>query len=371
MAIELDASEARAVRFALKSPGLTRADLAEVLGASAPTATALAKRLVNSGVLVEDGATASTGGRPAAKLYVSRSIGYCCSHQVIRGRLTSCALDPSGGILGTVDRPIADVASMLRGVSAAELELSVKAPNLTLITSGIVVPGIVDRRSNTGEAPWLFGKELIDPSGVAPHSFLVSAASSLTSKQEASTSIGSSGPWLALDLADSLSGLFLTRGGTPVPLDLAHLEPNPAIILAESLDDAVRRAAESRSSRLGAKLKQSTPQDALSSAHHENDSVACSLVDRLVAETLAFIRNVARTLRPQKLILSSNLLDPKLGLADTMLNGIVRHAGMPRDEIVLIPPADVIEHRFVGASGAALNLMLGNVERANGTLKVE
>jgi hypothetical protein len=80
---------------------------------------------------------------------------------------------------------------------------------------------------------------------------------------------------------------------------------------------------------------------------------------------------VSRTLRPQKLIVASNLLDSKLGLANALSTGIERHAGMPTDDIILISPGDVIEHRFVGACSSALNLRLGDVERSNGTLKVE
>jgi len=371
MSIELDASEARAVRLALKQPGLTRNDLGALLGASAPTTAALVKRLVQSEMFIEDGAAPSTGGRPAAKLYVSERIGYCCSHQVVRGRLTSFAATPSGSVLGSVDRPVKDIPSMLRGVGAAELELSVRAPDRVLLASGIVIPGIVDQRTNTGEAPWLFGKETIDPAAIASSSILISSAGCLTSRQEMSTSISADGPWLAVDMANSLSGLFLTQRGEPVPLDLAHLEPNPAIISDDALERAIRQAAESKSSLLGKKLADNPPLEAFAEALQDNDQVACGLVDRLVAETLEFARNLARTLRPNRLILASNLLDPALELNDTIRTGMIRQAGVKSEALVLIAPQDVIEQRFVGACSAALSRRLGDVERNGGVLKVE
>lgn len=371
MSIELDGSGARAVRLALKQPGSTRTELAKTLGTSSQTAAALIKRLVDTKVLVESGATASTGGRPATKLFVSDRIGHCCSHQVIKGRLTSCAVDTSGSIFGRVDRPVKDIQSMLRGVGAAELELSVKAPDRSLLASGIIVPGIVDRATNTGEAPWLFGKDVIDPAALAPGSFVLSSASCLLSKQEASLGVQTGRPWLAVDMANSLSGLFLSRNGESIQLDLAHWEPDPAIVLVEALDEAILRSAGSRSSHLSRKLAVSSPREALASALDENDHVACTLVDRLVIETIDFVRNTARTLRPKGLILASNLLDPILRLADPIMNGLVRQAGMKPDSVVLISPQDVLEQRFVGACCEALDLRLGEVERSGEALKVE
>jgi hypothetical protein len=285
---------------------------------------------------------------------------------VIRGRLTSYAGDLVGNLLGSVDRPVNDIPSMLRGVGAAELELSVKAPDRGLLVSAIVVPGVVDRRSNTGEAPWLFGKETIDPRSDSPHSFLISGAGSLTAKHATQD-----GTWMALDLANSLSGLLLTRMGEPIPLDLAHLEPNPAIISDEALELEIQRAAESKSSVLGKMLLGESPVQALSGAVRENDHVACALVDRLVGETLDLVRTAARTLRPTKLLLSSPLLDPILELEETMAMGLARHIGMNRAAIMLVSPRQVLDDRFIGACRAALNLRLGEVVSSNGTLKVE
>src|SRR5688572_18771104 len=121
--MKLDSPEARVVRLVLGRPGMTRSELADANRASAVATAAIARGLVERGALVESGAAPSTGGRPAARLFVSSEFGHCYSHQVIEGRLHSCALDARGKILWRVDRPIDDATSMIRGVDAAEMEL--------------------------------------------------------------------------------------------------------------------------------------------------------------------------------------------------------------------------------------------------------
>jgi len=368
MSVELDASEAAVVRLALKHPGITRTELAHAIGSSSLAVGGLVKRLIYAGALVENGATSSTGGRPAAKLFVSDRMGYCCSHQVLNGRLTSVAMSLSGDTLGRVDRPVTDISGMLRGVGAAELELSVKAGDRPLISSAVAVSGTVERKTNTGEAPWLFGKETIDPSSAAPHSRLVSSASCLISKY---SNWSAEGTWLALDITSGLSCEFQTQRGEQVTLDVAHLEPDPSILLVEALDEAIRSAAASRSSMLGNRLADATPRQALASVAAQNDHVACALVDSLVEDTLTFVKSAARSLRPDRLILAANLLDPMFGLIDTIRTGLVRRVDVGKDSVFLVPPRDAIEDRFAGACTAALELRLLEIGRHGGALKVE
>ncbi|MDQ2985215.1 MAG: hypothetical protein M3R13_00670 [Armatimonadota bacterium] len=361
--MKLDSSEARVVRQVLERPGMTRNELADAIRTGTATTAAIARGLVERGALVESGATPSTGGRPAARLFVSSDFGHCFSHQVIEGRLHSCALDARGKILNRVDRPIDDVPSLIRGVDAAEMELSVKVPDGPPLASGIVVPGIVDRCTNTGEAHWLFGRDVINPAGTANNSLVISSAGCLTAMLEMGFNERFAGPWVSIDMAEGLSGLLLTRRCEAVPLHVTGLEPMPELVSKRSLFEAVDLAAVKKSSILGRKLATSkVPLSAVSAAVNEGDEVAATLVDELVIATVEFIGSVVRTLRPLRLILSSNLLDEALGCEESFRTALQRRGGLSGAAITLISPKAAIDQRFSGAALAAFDIRLSEIE---------
>lgn len=343
MSIELDAGESRAVRGVLERPGLTRAELAADIAVSMPTASALVKRLLDLGVLVESGSTPSTGGRPAVKLSLSKGFGYTCSHQFMDGRLASCAIGPTGQMLGMVDRPVADASGAVRAIAAAELELTAKTGDLRQLASAMIIPGTVDHISNTGVAPWQFGSGVFDPSGTSPQTLLLSSSECL------STSSGS----IAVDMVHCLSGTFIAPGGEKVPLRLDHFDPDPAAVSAHALGDAIREAASGAASAIEAS-EGADPKAALAKALAANDYSARKLADRLTGDVLEFVGVLCRTLRPGRLVVASVLADPALGLAEEIAAGLHRYTGIAPQNINLVAPQAAIEARFLRASHVAL-----------------
>jgi hypothetical protein len=364
--MKLDSSEARLVRLVLERPGLTRHDLSGMMHTSVATVASLVRSLTESGALVQDGSAASTGGRPATKLSVSADLGHCFSHQILDGRLTSCAMDARGNVLATVDRPVAGAPTIFRAVDAAEMELSVKVPDGLPLASALVLSGLVERATNTGMAPWTFGSQTFDPSSAGCASRLVSAAGSLIAMQTLRLGVPFTGRWVAIDMTDGLSGLLVTEGAETVPLDLSALEPCQELVRREALDAKIVDAAARPGSLLARALTSLSPIEALAAAESTGDEAATSLFDDLVVQTAGFVRLACRVLRPRKLIICTWLggLSPQ---AVHIKVALARRLSLPAEDVIVVSPQEAIEHRWVGAGLAALDLRLADIERVNGS----
>lgn len=359
--MKLDSSEARLLKLVLERPGLTRHDLAKAMQTSVATVAALVRSLTVSGALIQCGAAASTGGRPASRVSISPKLGHCFSHQILDGRLASCAIDAKGKVLAQVDRPVADVATIFRAIDAAEMELSVKVPNEPALASTLVVPGVVDRSTNTGIAPWVFGRQPFDPAAAGCASRLVSAAGALMAMQRLKVGEPFTGRWVSIDMAGGLSGLLMTDKLEVVPLELAALDPAPEIVDIEALEKAISRAGETPGTTLGKHLSQGSAVDALCAAEREGDERACKLFDSLISDVAEFVRCACRVLRPRRIILCFWLLDG-MDCLDVAKQAISRKCGISIDAITLVSPKEAVEHRWVGAGLAGFDMRLGELE---------
>ena len=362
--MKFESAEAKLVRLVLERPALTRYDLSRLMQTSLATVAALVRTLSESGALVQSGNAVSTGGRPAAKLSVSPMLGHCFAHQILEGRLASCAINARGKVLAQVDRPIDDVAGCLRGVDAAEMELSVKIDNGPTLASGLVVPGFVDLAANKGVAPWLFGIQVFDPGAAGYSSRLVSGAGALIGMRILRLGEEFTGRWVALDMAGGLSGLLVTDRMEPVPLDLTALEPPPEIISRDQLETFVLAATSNPCGLIARKSETMSITNAFLSAEAEGDERAGRIFDELLAKTAAFARTACRALRPRKLIVTSWLIGSGSS-REAVANVFARRCGLPLEDVILVSPAEATEHRWVGAGLAALDMRLAALE--NGT----
>ena len=361
----LDAYEARVVRLVLENPGTTRNDLSEALRSSIATTTTIAKTLVTRGVLEEGGAAPSTGGRRAARLVVRPGWGHTFAHQTICGRLFSTVMDARGNILSRVDRPISDVPSLFRAVDAAEMELSVKVPDGPALASAIVVPGSADRAENVGNAPWMFGHEIIDPKSAGNQSLIISSAGCHTAWLEMREGVRFNGPWVSVDVVDGLSGLLLTKRSEAVPLDLNCLDPDDSLIMRCALEARIVDFAKRRGNSLAKRLTDA--KDVMASlgfCSEAGNPAANRVIDGLVEQTCDFIQLACRALSPKRLLVSSHVLDRGLGAQDLLRAALHRRAGFPKDGIHLADPSTAVEMRFTGAALAALNIRLRSMEDA-------
>lgn len=359
--MKLDSSEARLLKLVLHRPGLTRHDLAAAMQTSVPTIASLVRSLSTSGAVVQSGAATSTGGRPASRISISPGFGHCYAHQILEGRLASCAIDAQGKVLAQVDRPVKDIPTTFRAVDAAEMELSVKVPDRPALASTLVVPGIVDRTSNTGIAPWVYGLQHFEPAGAGCASRLVSSAGALYAMQVFGQGVPFTGRWVAIDMACGLSGVFVSDKQEVVPLELTALDPTRSIVCKEEVEAAILEAAKSPGSAIEKKLAQLSPIEALCEAERAGDEKACELFDSTVSRTAEFVRSACRVMRPRRILLCFWLLDG-MRCHESVRAAISRKAGVPAGSLVLVSPKDAVEQRWIGAGLAGLDMRLAEME---------
>jgi predicted NBD/HSP70 family sugar kinase len=148
--------------FALLHDGLvhTRAEIGRRTGLSRTAVAARVRQLVGLGLVVEDAAAATTGGRPAGKLRVNRAGGVVLAASVGASRTILGVCDLAGGVLAETGLDLATALGpevVLRTVADQLNRLRVKVDH-PVRGIGVCLPGPVDPDTGTVlESPLLPG----------------------------------------------------------------------------------------------------------------------------------------------------------------------------------------------------------------------
>lgn len=85
--------------------GVSRVEIAEYTGLTAQTVSNIVKRLLEQGIVLEDGRSVSSGGKPRTKLRVNPAAAYAIGVHIDRDVTSYCALDLGGDIVGNTYHP--------------------------------------------------------------------------------------------------------------------------------------------------------------------------------------------------------------------------------------------------------------------------
>ncbi len=131
--------------------GLARADVARRTGLSAQTVTNVARRLLDLGLVVEEGATARSGpGRPGTLLWLNPWGRYAVGVHLDPATMTFVLLDLSGEVVARAQRPTPvpeDPEVVLDGL-VEEIEGLLSGAEVArdrVLGVGIATPGPIDR----------------------------------------------------------------------------------------------------------------------------------------------------------------------------------------------------------------------------------
>jgi predicted NBD/HSP70 family sugar kinase len=146
-----------------RGSSLTRAELTEATGLSAPTVGTLTSELIRLGVIVDRGPGPSSGGRRPSRMEFNARYGYVAAIDLGPARTRLAVADLRGRPIGhrTLATPSALAARELLAHAARELRRLAKESGASpsrLLAVGAAVPGVVDaERDAVGMAPHLRG----------------------------------------------------------------------------------------------------------------------------------------------------------------------------------------------------------------------
>jgi predicted NBD/HSP70 family sugar kinase len=140
------------------SDGTSRVEIAERAGLTRQTVSGIVRRLIAEGLVREDGATSSTGGKPRTILRINADAGYAVGIHFDPSRLTYVVADLAGRPVTRVRRSVsadAEPAEVIREMAKTVRALLAKArvPHEKVLGIGLGVPGPIDQKRGMVVSP--------------------------------------------------------------------------------------------------------------------------------------------------------------------------------------------------------------------------
>jgi predicted NBD/HSP70 family sugar kinase len=140
------------------SDGTTRVEIAERAGLTPQTVSGIVRRLLDEGLIREDGATPSTGGKPRTILRINAEAGYAVGIHFDPSRLSYVVADLAGRPVTRLRRSVpsdAEPADVAREMARTVRTLLGKArvPHGKVLGIGLGVPGPIDQERGTVFSP--------------------------------------------------------------------------------------------------------------------------------------------------------------------------------------------------------------------------
>lgn len=280
-------SDARTVRFVFERNGLTRGDLADLMGVSAASITGVVKRLTDSEAIQESGQVRSRGGRKAGQLVIQPDFAHVWAHSMTATHVRSAIVNAWGEIKGSREVRVDSAAQAARAL-ALDSDRGAPRGNPGLLAASVAVPGIPG--AGRVSTRWLFhGSEVRLPENCAS----ISAADALLAhfgRQDPTTWINLT---LCVDLGSGATATVFAPDGPRIPLDLDALCPDERLIDPSKLPILPNSRSDDP-----------TNVSRISQGERDGDPDAARICDELLASAADFLSRLAQLVRPCKFLIA-------------------------------------------------------------------
>lgn len=125
-------------------PGLSRAEIAKTTKLTPASITKITKKLIDEGILIENGADEATGGRPSILLNINKEAGYFIGLYLAPKKIISIFTNYIGETIATEETLISDLSlDKILSIIDSHIE-NFKKINLKILGIGIALNGIVN-----------------------------------------------------------------------------------------------------------------------------------------------------------------------------------------------------------------------------------
>jgi predicted NBD/HSP70 family sugar kinase len=147
---------------------ITRAELADITGLTAPAIASITKRLLSDGLIQDAGRTSGARGQPAIKLIINPDSCFSIGVNIDRDHITMVVLDFAGRVRGRNSREVSfatpDVVQTFFRRSIGRLLSKARIEDDRVLGVGVAIPDEIQRQDLPDQPPQyaIWGKVAID-----------------------------------------------------------------------------------------------------------------------------------------------------------------------------------------------------------------
>jgi predicted NBD/HSP70 family sugar kinase len=138
------------------SDGISRVQIAARTGLTAQAVSVIVRRLLDEGLVREDGSAPSTGGKPRTILRVDPAAGYAVGVHFDPGRVRGVLADLAGRPVASASRtlgPAPGPDAVIRAMAATVRRVVAGVPGDRVLGVGLAAPGPIDQREGVLMSP--------------------------------------------------------------------------------------------------------------------------------------------------------------------------------------------------------------------------
>lgn len=125
-------------------PGISRAEISEITKLTRASITKITKKLIDEGVLIEEGNNENTGGRPSIMLHINKEAGYFVGFYLAPKKIISIFTNYVGETVSEMESKILDFSKeSILGLVDKHIE-EYKKINSNILGIGVALNGIVN-----------------------------------------------------------------------------------------------------------------------------------------------------------------------------------------------------------------------------------
>ncbi len=275
------------MRLVFDSPGITRRELAQLLGLSSASMTVMVKRLAGADMIQEIGSTRGKTGRKAGALMVSPTFALATCHLLGPGSLRSAVVNTWGELKSnsTIHWQSPDqVESALR---AAQTQ-SGKEIGISVIALPLVSASLPPSRSISATSA--IGREVLTvPEGIE----VISSSNALVSHALRQDSSLWGQTVLCVDLSDGANGTLVLGRSSRSEIDLMPIQPFAPIYSVNAFEDLATEFSDGDDGGFVERI---------ADAERQGDPAAATLCDVLLDQASDLLSTIAEMFKPDQLL---------------------------------------------------------------------